>query len=386
MGKPTISSLISDAAKLLRDEFEYIRKSLPHSGEKGEEVEKILKEFLNSHLPQRFRATSGILIDNENNISRQTDVIIYDAFSSPIYRSSEKSQIIPYDTAVAVIEIKSCLNKKELGDAYKKISSCKELKKRPLSLSDQRPTGSRLTTIGTFGIVFGFDSDTKLETLAEHVKELNQGFKSNHWPDMVIVLDKGVIEYGVSFPGQMGLEGSLAPLFDDKFLVLPIYVNLIIHKDEAFSLNRFFCNLLSHLTFYPRRPSTPPFDVILEGTPKKVMTVTGYQFNSKRELKPVPPKMYKNPEPPISIRFDDSTGNKIGVMDFIPWQDGAAIRLYGELPLELLLQIILSKGVKVIKRSGAQFSSILYITEEDFRKWPKILSKKSNVICSIMKE
>lgn len=27
MGKPTISSLISDAAKLLRDEFEYIRKS-----------------------------------------------------------------------------------------------------------------------------------------------------------------------------------------------------------------------------------------------------------------------------------------------------------------------------------------------------------------------
>lgn len=383
MGKQTISRLLADAARLLRQEFEYIRKSIPHSGKKGEEVEEILKKFLNSHLPQRFRAGSGFLIDNENNMSKQTDAIVYDALSSPLYRSSKEAQIIPFDTAVAVIEVKSCLNKNELRDAFKKIASCKKLKKRPLTELDQRPTGSKLTTIGTFGIIFGFDSDTKLETLAEHVKEFNQDYESNLWPNEVIVLNKGVIDYGVSFPGEMDIAGVLAPICDDKFLIPPIYVNLIIHKDGEFSLNRFFCNLLSHLTFYPRRPSTPPFEVILEGTPKKAMTITGYQFNTKRELKPVLPEMYGNTGSPLSMRVNDSMGKQIAAMHFIPWQDGAAIRLYGAIHLELLLRIILSKRVKTIEHSGAQLSSVLKITEEDFRKWPEILSKRSDMTGSI---
>ena len=386
MGKTTISKLLSKAAKLLRGEFEYIRESSPLSGDKGEEVEDILRKFLNSHLPQRFHSTSGILIDNENSISRQTDIIIYDALSSPVYRSAKKTQIIPYDTVVAVIEVKSCLNKNELKDAFEKIASCKKLKKRPFSQLDQRATGSRLTTIGTFGIIFGFDSDTKLETLAEHVKGFNKGYESKLWPDMVIILDKGVIDYGVTFPGEGYIAATLAPLCDDKFQVFPIYINLKIHKDEEFSLNRFFCSLLSHLTFYPRRASIPPFDVILEGTPKKAMAVTGYQFNTKRELKPVPPEMYENPEQPISMRVDDSTGNQIGIMHFIPWQDGAAIRWYGGVPLAVLLKTILSKEAKVIVHSGAQLSSVLNITEEDFRKWPEILSKRSNMTGSIIKE
>lgn len=89
MSKITISGLLSDAAKLLRADFEFIRKSNPHPGDKGKEVENILKEFLNTHLPQRFRSCSGIIIDNENKISRQIDVIIYDALSSPVYRYSD---------------------------------------------------------------------------------------------------------------------------------------------------------------------------------------------------------------------------------------------------------------------------------------------------------
>ncbi len=346
MSNITIPGLLSDAAKLLHDEFEFIRKSNPHSGDKGEEVENILKEFLNTHLPQRFRSCSGIIIDNENNISRQIDVIIYDALSSPVYRYSTKTQIIPFDTVVAVIEVKSCLNKTEIEDAYTKIASCKGLKKSPLSQMDQRPTGSNLTTLGTYGIIFGFDSDTKIETLAEHVKNLNKSYESKFWPDMITILDKGVINYGVSFPGEMEISGMLAPLCDEDFLLPPCYINLMIQMDKEFSLNRFFCNLLSHLTFYPRRPSTPPFDVILEGTPRTAMTVTGYQYNTKRELRPVPLELYKNPPSPISMKVNDSNKNQIGVMDFIPWQDGAVIRWYGGIPLEFLLMIILQKKLK----------------------------------------
>jgi len=74
------------------------------------------------HLPQRFRATSGILIDSENRRSRQTDVIVYDALSSPIYRASERLQILPAHTTAAIVEVKSELTPATLRDGYEKIS------------------------------------------------------------------------------------------------------------------------------------------------------------------------------------------------------------------------------------------------------------------------
>lgn len=380
MNKQTISSLLSDASQKLRTDFEYVRKTNPHSSGKGEEVEEILKGFLNSHLPKRFTASSGIIIDTDNNMSSQTDVIIYDNLSSPIYRSSETTQIVPYDTVAAVIEVKSCLNKKDLEDGFEKIASCKKLKKRPISELDQRSTGAKLTTIGTYGIIFGFATDTKLETLAEHMKELNKKYESHLWPEMAIVLDKGIIDYGISFPGHTEAAGTLAPSCDEKFLVFPVYVNMFIHKDESFALNRFFCNLLSHLTFYPRRPSVPPFNVILEGTQKTAISVTGYQFDSKRELQPVPPEMYSNPKPPLSMSVYDATGAIIGILDFIPWQDGSALRWCGAMSLEELILYLINKDLrdtKIIRHAGAEYTSILRFTVDDFRRLPEQFSSSS---------
>lgn len=244
MEKPTISALFTDAATKLRHDFEFIRSSSPHAGEKGAEVEEILKAFLNQHLPQRFRAASGFVIDNENNLSVQTDVIIYDALASPVYRYSDKTLILPADTVASVIEVKSRLNKANLEDAYKKIASCKALKKRPLSNADQKPTGSDLATIATFGVVFGFDSDTSLATLSKHVEELNQRYDSTLWPDMILVLDKGIITYLVQFPGEEP-SVDLMPRDSNEFLLAPFYVNLVISEEGLFSLNRFFITLLT---------------------------------------------------------------------------------------------------------------------------------------------
>ncbi|MBY0497788.1 MAG: hypothetical protein K2Y23_26565 [Cyanobacteria bacterium] len=75
-----------------------------------------MKEFLNEHLPKRFLAGSGFVIDSANGLSRQQDVVVYDAISSPIYRSAPKTQIIPMDAVVSVIEVKSTLTKAELRD------------------------------------------------------------------------------------------------------------------------------------------------------------------------------------------------------------------------------------------------------------------------------
>lgn len=292
MEKPTISKLLSDAAQLLRNEFEFIRESNPHSAEKGSEVEGILRTFLNQHMPKRFRAGSGFIIDNANGLSRQTDVIIYDALSSPLYRASEKTQIVPVDAVACVIEVKTNLNKTELKDAFEKIGLCKSLKKTPFSDLDQKPTGSQFANVSTLGIIFGFDSDLSLDTIASHLKELNKSYPSNLWPDMVILLDKGVVEYWVSFPGESKLAGELANSCDEGFPIPPFYVHLTALYDGKYSLNRFFNRLLSQLTFYPRRPSTVPFDIILEGTARTLQTIEAYQYDTHRQLQTVPEETY----------------------------------------------------------------------------------------------
>ena len=77
-GKETIAGYIAQAAKLLRAEFEHIRTTNPHAGEGGKEIENIVKEFLNHHMPQRFRATAGFVIDKFSEMSGHEDVLIYD--------------------------------------------------------------------------------------------------------------------------------------------------------------------------------------------------------------------------------------------------------------------------------------------------------------------
>jgi len=72
----TIASLFEQAAARLRADFEYVRRSNPHPGEKGQEAEEIVREFLNAHLPKRFRADAGVVIDFENSLSRQSDVLV----------------------------------------------------------------------------------------------------------------------------------------------------------------------------------------------------------------------------------------------------------------------------------------------------------------------
>ncbi len=389
MAQPTVTTLLADAAKQLRADFEYVRRTNPHAGEKGEEVEQILKTFLNRHMPQRFRAGSGIIIDEENNLSRQTDVVVYDCLSSPLYRAADKTQIIPSQAVAAVIEVKSSLNKKELGDAFEKVASCKRLKKRPLSEMDLETTKTGLSTTGTMGVVFAFDAETSLEALAENTKEFNADYDSSLWPDLVVVLDKGVLAYAISWPGQQGMAGSFgsqpAPGTQPKYSPPPWYVHLVIHRDGELTLNRFFLLLLSQLTFYPFRYAGAPFKTFLEGADPTVMTVTAYQFNKAAQLKPAPKELYfsNNPPKPLSMKILAPDGEQLALLQFFKWQDGSVVRSFGKLPLEGILPLLVADPLALALHDpstpGMQISSLLSVTEEEFRDWPTALAQRSNL-------
>lgn len=384
--QPTITGLFAEAAKKLRADFEYIRATNPHSGDKGEEVENILKKFLNDHLPKRFRVDSGIVIDADDAISRQTDAIVYDALTSPIYRAAEKTQIIPIQCVAAVIEVKSRLDGPELEDAYDKIASVKSLKKPPHSTMDQPTTKSGLDSIGTMGIVFAFDSALTLETLGEKMKELNAKKASFLWPDLVVVLDRGTAEYMVQWPGQFGkFAATFAPQpppGHDKVSPPPWYVHLGIINEGEYSLNRFFLLLLAHLTFFPFRYGPLPFGALAkEGS--KTMTLGGYQFDRSRQLRAVSPDSYGEGPKPLRMNIRDKAGKLVAVLQHFPWQDGFVVRKYGRLPLEGLLPLFVKDAralsINDPNQPDMQITSLLDVDEKVFRGWPNILKKRSNM-------
>jgi hypothetical protein len=379
MEDPTIASLLSDAAKYLRGEFEFIRSTNKHAGDAGEEVQEVLKKFLNKHLPKRWAAESGLIIDHANAISRQTDVIVYDALSSPVYRSGDKTCIVPNNNVAAVIEVKSRLNKAQLADAYLKIASCKKLMKDQLSDLDSNPTSGPATTTTTMGIVFAFSAETLLNTLAENMAELNAQYQSSQWPDLIVVLDTGTINYLVAYPGTKGnLPGSMMTTPDPRHLGYappPWYVQLCTNEDGQFALNRMFMLLMTHLTVYPYRKVSPPFETLLGDASKQARMITGYQFDSGFMLKPVPEHLYESQDTPLSINLF-AKDKQVGHVQYIPWQDRAVLRSFG-LPLAMYFKTLMKADKHLVlpdpRNPSVHLTTLLTLSEEQFRAWPKKL-------------
>ena len=208
----TRQSIFTQAAKKLRADFEELRSTVPHAGLKGSEGEQLIRRFLDDHLPQRFRAGAGFIIDHEDHVSKQTDVIIYDALHCPTYRASETAGIYPSDNVAAVVEVKSVLDKQRLQEAAENIAAAKALKKTPA------PELPFLVQTETLGCVFAFESPLSLPTLGQHYADILRaagGLQGRHI-DVIAVLDRGLITLtakvpGVPFWGPMYLQGPGGP-------------------------------------------------------------------------------------------------------------------------------------------------------------------------------
>lgn len=372
--KTRIQDLVTEAGKQLRQEFESIKKTNPHYAERGAEAENILKDFLNRLLPKRFSADTGLVIDLEDNISSQTDVIIYDSLNSPIYRTGSRLLILPADNVASIIEVKSSLNKTELLDAAKKIASVKCLKKTPLTDVDQPVTFSPLVTTKTYGIIFAYESKTSLEALAGNLKEINKNYPSEQWIDLVVVLDKGVIGYTVQSPFEQGFPAWFGGVTDDEFAPPPYYIHLVKADLGDLTLNKFFVSLISHLTFYRRRISFS-FNSLLGVDTKKVMTFNAYQYNLKRKLADVTDDhKIGNFNMPLRFNLFRKQDKKyMGQITRKNWQDGAIVTYSGFIPPQIVFGLFVPAGqgnelfMQGMKNNDNFWvSSVLNLSEKDF--------------------
>lgn len=167
---------------------------IKHSGDKGENREHILREFLKTHLPKRYGVTKGEILTKEGQRSHAVDIIIYDALNCPVLYS-EQTAIVPIEGVYGIIEVKSRLSKAEFLDAARKIESFKRLAPRELAVVQTREYVTVSRASRPFGVVLGYMLDgNSLESLKKNLGELNHEIHDvNYFTNLVVVLGEGLL-------------------------------------------------------------------------------------------------------------------------------------------------------------------------------------------------
>lgn len=231
--KSKLASSLSNTAALMRHELAGLRIAFSHAGIKGGGGEAIVRNFLRTRLPISIGITSGQVIDSQSGISRELDVILYDALRTPMLFTSpqEGRHLVPVEAVIAVVEVKSQLTSGDLTDVVKNCRSVKSLQRvaffpTAIQTVHQR-YGREWTDLPIFYSVFAFESDNMY---AGPLNELQE--EDDPWGrvDTVCYLDRGVnlnAEVGESLEKPVtfgyvnsGGVGGLADVKSDRALLL----------------------------------------------------------------------------------------------------------------------------------------------------------------------
>lgn len=110
-------------ANRMLSELESISNQMSHAGERGRNNEEILVEFLRRRLPLRYTVSTGKVVATGGSDSGQVDVIIHDRYETPAFIDSHAWSLVPVESVLAVISVKTTLNRPELRNALESISS-----------------------------------------------------------------------------------------------------------------------------------------------------------------------------------------------------------------------------------------------------------------------
>lgn len=240
------------AARKLRASFEELA-NVPHRGEKGGQAEQIVRRFLNDHLPRRFAASGGFILDPRDQLSKQTDVIIYDAFNCPVYRADEEAGIFPNDNVAAVIEVKSKLDADRLAEAVENIAAAKRLAK-----AHTKERGFEQSA--TLGCLFAFESALTLDTICSKYRELLQGSFFGLHVDLILVLDRGLVTLVACGPGGSAWSKVMAPTGTGGPAGEGFHVGIAGTELGDRSLDAFLRILVAHLSLFRHAVGHPGFD------------------------------------------------------------------------------------------------------------------------------
>jgi hypothetical protein len=178
----------------------------------GSAREEEVRKKLEALLPEKVSVASGCVIDSHGSTSRQTDVIIHERDNCPVFsiNGHREATYIPCEGTVAVGEIKSTLNTKELEDCIVKLRKIKELRRAVRDPTCFRHYGTALVMQGApqeaydpvnkaqdqiFGFVLCQKFGISQETLAKNYTALCSDAAPHLVPNMVLSLADGFMMF-----------------------------------------------------------------------------------------------------------------------------------------------------------------------------------------------
>lgn len=356
----TVSENIRDAGDLL---LERLR-------DPGSNIHEHLNSTLGEFLAWPFHTGPACIIDSEGRKATFQTVI----YSGSGKQSESPPVTIAADAAACVVHAVRDLGAEELRTGYESIAAVKRLK---------RTHAPELGPISNtpLGIILAVDSALSIKDIAELVARQNTDRPATEWPDMIAVLTKGTVNYVVQFDGDVIQGDFILPNFSSR-MVPPMYVHLFIRGVGPFAFNSMCGLLFMHLKTFSPGTNLPNSDVVLEGVSRLGMTFGAYQFNLQGRLVPVPNEEYLAAlYRPLPFRVEDDAGNFLCHIQAIPWQDGAAIRVTGKLPIDALLPFLGRTGLEaqIFRQSEGAISSVLPIGKAEFREFLGRIQAQTNM-------
>lgn len=206
---PVTASRLSQVMAMTRHrlelEFGELKAAFSHNTIKGSGGESLVAEFLQKRLPGGVGVTTGQVIDCTGAISRQVDVILYDNRRTPMLFTSPNGhdQLVPAEGVIAVIEVKTHLQKRMLPSVIQNCASVKNLARKayiqqPINIVTER-YGQRWTDAPIYYSLFAASTDAMY---AGELNDLQNDIELHNRVDSVCYLNRGA-NLNVSMPAIM---------------------------------------------------------------------------------------------------------------------------------------------------------------------------------------
>lgn len=190
--------MLRKSIKRIEADFDF-SAIIDHNCSKGTFREQILKNFLRPFLPGCYGVSGGQAFDNDGNISKQLDVVVYDSLFSYLAPYMDDFIYFPCESVYGNIEIKSSLNKQSFNDAVENIASLKKLSRKAIDsyyVNPMKPLSINNVTWDIqayseyLGIIFAYESVSS-NTVLEYINDgISNGTMDRDKLPNIIVLFK----------------------------------------------------------------------------------------------------------------------------------------------------------------------------------------------------
>jgi hypothetical protein len=214
--RSSIAKSISEQLHRMLETKKQQAELIQHNLEKGLGNEQALRDLLRWFLPKRFGVAKGKVANYAGVMSRQTDIIIYDALHCPtLFIDENENQILPVEGVYEVVEVKTTLTASALEDAFENLKTVYQLQTRT-----DRSTNDFVTCCPPSLNVFAFSDKRSLSAIADQFDRLSVKFP----------VKRSFSSYSKKSPGYADHTGR-------QYLVSNVYIlgkGCILHMLDGF--------------------------------------------------------------------------------------------------------------------------------------------------------